>query len=164
MSKLNSVNSISPNSVQGNVTGRTVVAVSSLVIIAINSYILNYLLNLEKSECECSDNWQRDYIKYYSVVAITVSSILLVLMALGLRHPRALNNLLSVVSYLLKFFTLINIFVLYNYSRNLVLKNCNCSENTARTFMKYYSMLIIGILVLAIFISILMGVVIRASA
>tara|TARA_Y100000590_G_C15225357_1_gene827891 strand:+ start:189 stop:656 length:468 start_codon:yes stop_codon:yes gene_type:complete len=155
---------MSPNSVQGNVTGRTLIAVSSLVIIAINSYILNYLLNLEKSECECSDNWQRNYIKYYSVVAITVSSILLVLMALGLRLPRALNNLLSVVSYLLKFFTLINIFVLYNYSRNLVLKNCNCSENTARTFMKYYSMLIIGILVLAIFISILMGVVIRASA
>ncbi len=164
MSKFNSVNSMSPNSVQGNVTGRTLIAVSSLVIIAINSYILNYLLNLEKSECECSDNWQRNYIKYYSVVAITVSSILLVLMALGLRLPRALNNLLSVVSYLLKFFTLINIFVLYNYSRNLVLKNCNCSENTARTFMKYYSMLIIGILVLAIFISILMGVVIRASA
>ena len=94
MAKLSSVRSMSPNSIQGNSTARGLVVVSSLVTVAINAYILNYLLNLEKSECECSDNWQRDYIKYYSVVAITVASILVLLMASGFKLPRVLNNLL----------------------------------------------------------------------
>jgi hypothetical protein len=164
MAKVSSVRSMSPNSIQGNSTARGLVVVSSLVTVAINAYILNYLLNLEKSECECSDNWQRDYIKYYSVVAITVASILVLLMASGFKLPRALNNLLSVVSYLLRFFTLINVFVLYNYSTNLVLKDCKCSENTARTFMKYYSMVVIGLMVLAILVTILAEVMFRASA
>ena len=164
MAQVSSVRSMSPNSIQRSGMARGVVVVSSLITVAINAYILNYLLNLEKSECECSDNWQRDYIKYYSVVAITVASILILLMASGLRLPRVLNNLLSVVSYLLRFFTLINVFVLYNYSRNLVLKDCKCSENTARTFMKYYSMIVIGLMVLAILISILAEVMLRATA
>ena len=90
MAKVSSVRSMSPNSIQRSGMARGVVVVSSLITVAINAYILNYLLNLEKSECECSDNWQRDYIKYYSVVAITVASILILLMASGLRLPRIL--------------------------------------------------------------------------
>jgi len=153
--------SISPNAMK-NVTSAFVV-LSSLVVIAINGYILNYLLNLEKSECECSAGWQRDFIKYYSVVSITVSSIMILLVLSGLKLTVPLKKLLNVVSYILRILTLVNLFVLYHYSTNLVLKNCNCSANTARGFMKCYSMIIIGVFALAIIFTIVAQLVIHLS-
>ena len=166
MSKLSSqrsspLPSISPNAMK-NVTSAFVV-LSSLVVIAINGYILNYLLNLEKSECECSASWQRDFIKYYSVVSITVSSIMILLVLSGLKLPVPLKKLLNVVSYILRILTLVNLFVLYHYSTNLVLKNCNCSADTARGFMKCYSMIIIGVFALAIIFTIVAQLVIHLS-
>ena len=166
MSKLSSqksspLASLAPNAMK-NVTNAFIV-LSSLVVIAINGYILNYVLNLEKVKCECSANWQRDFIKYYSIVSITISSIMILLVLSGLKLPVLLKKLLNVVGYILRILTLVNLFVLYTYSTNLVLKNCNCSEDTARGFMKCYSMIIIGIFALAIIFTIVAQLVIQLS-
>jgi len=122
----------------------------SLITITINAYLLHYVLNLEKEKCECSKHWHRDYIKYFSIAAIVVSSLMVILVVSGLRLNSGVAAFLRVIRFLLGLATLVNIFVLYNYSTGLIEKECECSENTARTFMKYYSILLIAVLIISI--------------
>jgi hypothetical protein len=137
---------------------------SSLVAIAVNAYLLNYVLTLEKEKCECSKDWQREYIKYFSIAAIVVSSVLIIVVLSGAKLNRGLNNFLNVVRFLLGLASLVNIFVLYNYSTNLIKENCECSNSPARVFAKYYSMIIVGLIVLALLISIISSIVRMAKA
>tara|TARA_B100000131_G_C17958771_1_gene549520 strand:+ start:218 stop:694 length:477 start_codon:yes stop_codon:yes gene_type:complete len=122
----------------------------SLVTIAINAYLLHYVLNLEKEKCECSKHWHRDYIKYFSIAAIAVSSLTIILVVSGLKLNRGFIAFMRVIRFLLGLATLVNMFVLYNYSTGLIEKECECSENTARTVMKYYSILLIAVLIISI--------------
>ena len=59
--------------------------ISSLIAIAINAYLLDYILRLEKRDCECSNHWQRDYIKYFSIVIIVISVLMIILALSGVR-------------------------------------------------------------------------------
>lgn len=131
--------------------------VSSLIAIAINAYLLDYILRLEKRDCECSDHWQRDYIKYFSIVIIVISVLMIILALSGVRVRGPLAGLLQFVRMVVGFASLFNVFVLYNYSTGLNRKDCDCSANTARTFMQYYSTILIGLIILAVFVGIIMS-------
>ena len=71
--------------------------ISSLIAIAINAYLLDYILRLEKRDCECSNHWQRDYIKYFSIVIIVISVLMIILALSGVRARGALAGLLQFV-------------------------------------------------------------------
>ena len=46
------------------------IQISSFIKILLFSLFLTYVLKLEKKNCECSEGWERKYIKYYSIAVI----------------------------------------------------------------------------------------------
>lgn len=152
--------SSSPRSSSRESSMRTGAAIlSSLFVIAINAYLLNYVLKLEEINCECAKDWQHKYIKVFSSVVIAVSSLMILLNLTGVTMSGGVKSLFNVFMYFLSFASLINIFVLYNYSTGLVAKECECSAGNARTFMTYYSMVLLFLLLLMVGVSIIMGAV-----
>ena len=123
-------------------------------VIAINAYLLNYINNLEKENCECSKHWQRDYIKYFSMVAIILSVLMIITSLSGLVVRGPLAGLLHFLRSILGIASLVNIFVLFHYSTGLRNKDCECSEDTARTFMTFYylSILVVVVVLLSMLI------------
>ena len=39
--------------------------ITLLLVIIFNLFVYNYVLNLERTNCDCSSDWRRDFIKYY---------------------------------------------------------------------------------------------------
>ena len=117
--------------------------ISNIIIIAVYSIFLYYILDLESKGCACSADWKRDYIKCYSI---------LVLMFYGLEIIKPsilLNSRLSV--FLLVFFGLLFMFSTVKFISELRNKNCNCSNNWKRSFMETYMYVAISILGLGLF-------------
>lgn len=123
-----------------------------LIVLLINILIVNYVRKLEQVTCECSNEWKRDYIKLYSLITIIITS-LICLIPLFLHIANIDYNLQSVMSntpftimgYLYTFFGLINVYALFTYSQKIVLGSCECSKSWERTFIYYYSMLIMSL-------------------
>jgi hypothetical protein len=125
-----------------------------LIVLLINVLIINYVRKLEQVSCECSENWKRDYIKYYSLVTVILTSVIcLIPLFLQLTNIKydvqsvLSNPFVSVISYLYTIFGLVNIYALFTYSQNIVLSRCDCSHSWERTFIYYYSMLVMSLYV-----------------
>jgi hypothetical protein len=80
------------------------VAVPAVVGLAFQAIVLSWIFKLER-QCNCSKDWRRDFIKYYSFtgVAVLLAAFAkfrlppVVMMTIGLA---ALVNLYSVLSYI----------------------------------------------------------------
>ena len=78
--------------------------VPAVVGLALQSIVLSWIFKLE-SQCNCSKDWRRDFIKYYSFTGVAVLLVTLakfrlppvVMMTIGLA---GLVNLYSVLSYI----------------------------------------------------------------
>ncbi len=120
-----------------------------LTVLLVNVLIINYVRKLERISCECSENWKRDYIKYYSLITIILTSLICIipilfqLLKINYKIEEVLkNNILSIVSTLYTLFGLVNVYCLFTYSQKIVLGDCDCSSSWERTFIYYYSMLV----------------------
>ena len=108
-----------------------------LLVIVFHLFVYNYVLNLERTRCDCSDNWQREFIKYYSLVALVISASLFItgLSGSNVRLPIVFSSLFSL-------FGLINAFVIF-YTKNPMDAGsaCDCSGGRVRTAIHYLSAL-----------------------
>ena len=50
-------------------------------------------------------------------------------------------------SYLYTVFGIVNVYALFTYSQQVVLSRCDCSHSLERTFIYYYSMLVMSLYV-----------------
>ena len=124
------------------------------LFIVFYTYILKYINDLNVQKCECSENWKRDFIKYFSMAAIGVIVLLLVLLFINrlATLPRALITLSNVLRgvYVIAFIVFLG--VLFSYTRNLsnCETGCKCSEDKMRTIMQYFSAIMGGWILFAI--------------
>ena len=125
-----------------------------LIVLLVNILIVNYVRKLERVSCDCSQNWKRDYIKYYSLVTVIVTVfIALIPLFLQLANVKynvtkfLSNKFVVLISYLYTLFGIANVYALFTYSQQIVLSRCDCSHSWERTFMYYYSMLIMSLYV-----------------
>ena len=113
-----------------------------IVNLIIASTILYYVFQLEKlSNCDCSQDWRRQYVKYYFVFIVL---LMLVSLFTGIRiKNKAILVFLQVI-------LLIQILALFTYIRKLQ-KECKCAtELDLYLFAKYYSWLQMIILVFGV--------------
>ena len=125
-----------------------------LIVLLVNILIVNYVRKLERVTCDCSQNWKRDYVKYYSLVTVILTvSIALVPLFLQLSNVKynvtkfLANKFVVLISYLYTFFGIINVYSLFTYSQEIILSRCDCSHSWERTFIYYYSMLVMSLYV-----------------
>ena len=114
-----------------------------LMTLAIQGIFLNFVLKLERKQCECSRDIRRDIIKHYSVVLIALS---LLMVFVPKNAPLLVNYVLPLAGLL----NLVYIGVVVSYVHNLVNKKCECSGTWGRDVMYYYSLLILAIMLLSL--------------
>ena len=123
-----------------------------LIVLLINILILNYVIKLEKITCECSDNWKRDYIKYYAIVTLLLTLVICVIPVMNMILNKKMNmkSILStpvsrVISSIYGVAGIVNVYALFSYSQNVILSQCDCSKSWERMFIYYYSMVIMSL-------------------
>ena len=135
----------------------SVMTLVTALLIVFYSYILKYINNLNVKKCECSENWKRDFIKYFSMAAIGVLVVLLVLVfveRLSKAHQglKVFANVLNGV-YFVAFLVFLG--VLFTYTRNLSKTKCECSEDKMRTIMYNFSAILGGLYVLVVLLTLI---------
>jgi hypothetical protein len=105
--------------------------------------IIYYLKNLETIGCKCALNYKRDYIFYYTCVALAIgiSSILF-----GTFAPFQMFMMIILIPYFIA--GIVNLFMTISYIDEMKKINCNCSESIFRTLM--YILAILNICILAL--------------
>lgn len=123
-----------------------------VIVLLINVLIVNYIRKLEKITCNCSEDWRRNFIKVYSIVTICVTTLFIALPMLG--HVTGcgpdLQKILTnpVTRFVINIYAMIgivNIVALFTYSQKIVINSCECSESWERTFIYYYSMVVMSV-------------------
>ena len=110
--------------------------VPRLIVILVNILILVYVVNLEKNKCECSSDWKRDFIKYFTIILIVLNVVVLFVPQIKKSKNKALLLLLG----LLALVNLFNIAILLVYYVELNEKQrtgCECSINWKRHIMLF---------------------------
>ena len=111
-----------------------------LISALINILIFNYIYKLEKSKCNCSSDWKRKYIKYYSLITIFICIILI-----GNIIPNMASSQLQLLSHIYFVFGLVNVYALFKFSQKLVIEKCECSDSWERIYVYFYSMVIMSL-------------------
>jgi len=123
-----------------------------LMTLLIQGIFLNFVVKLERKQCECSRDIRRDIIKYYSVVLIVLSLLMIVV-------PKNSPLLVKYVLPLAGLLNLVYIGVVVSYVHKLVNKKCECSGTWGRDVMYYYSLLILAVMLITL-VTIVGGIVI----
>lgn len=123
-----------------------------VIILLVNLLIINYTKKLEKITCKCSEDWRRTFIKVYSMITILITTLFIGLPLLGNITgcgPELKTILVNPVSRLIinvyALVGIVNIVSLFTYSQKIVINSCDCSESWERTFIYYYSMVVMSI-------------------
>ena len=116
-----------------------------LIVVLINIIIFNFIYKLEKNKCDCGNKYKKDFIKYYTLLTIFIG-ILFIIGGLKV-FTHSILKLLSTIYSLLG---LVNIYLLFRLTQNLVIKKCTCSDTPDRTFVYYYSMVVMSVYVILI--------------
>ena len=113
-----------------------------LITVLANIIILYFIFNLKAMKDNCSDSFYREYIFYYSILHIFLTSLMF-LAPLFFDSRKALSTFLKLV---LGLGMLGNVYCLYKYSQYL--KKCNLESESMRKFMELYSYFYMALLVL----------------
>ena len=117
-----------------------------VAVIAANSFLLYYVVDMEKRQCNCSDSWLRDYIKIFSSLLIAFMVVSLVVPNLQdiLKKTALKNQLFALLLVVWNLFALgyLGVLLTYYYKLNQD-PNCDCSENWKR-YVLLYPILILG--------------------
>lgn len=130
-----------------------IAGIIDIIIIIINVFALMWIHHLEAVSCTCSENWKRDYIKYF-LYAFFVMLILRILVFLFTGQSILRQNmLLTSIMFLYYAFSIVNIFVSIIYISELKNTNCTCSEDVRREVYFYYNIVrlaLFGIMILLV--------------
>ena len=113
-------------------------------IFCANLYILTYIYLLKKNYCECSEDWRRDFIYYYSLVYIFTVVTFIIYPELFYQNFMFAVALKIIMGLLL----LVNIYCLYTYPDMLSNEEkCKCAENPVTKFMKIFSIFYVVVMI-----------------
>jgi hypothetical protein len=90
------------------------------------SVVLYYFIDLEKKNCSCSNVWQSVYMKYYCIYVLIIWSLSWFI--------RNFNSKFSLINLLL---LLISTCILASYL--VIVKRCNCANNSNKEIVKTWN-------------------------
>ena len=174
-----------------NTNGYTFVGIISIIllsaILAININAFLWISKLEKINCECSNNYMRNYIKYflYFMIPIIIIQLCLAILFTIIVFYMNMNNITSIsklynlnyisykaisflmyiVFYIGILFTIcyiINVCFVIIYINKLKESNCECSEDIRREVYWIYNIIMASIYCISI-IQILISIILAVS-
>jgi len=139
--------------------------------IGISAMALTWIDKLEKIACKCSEDFKRDYIKYFLYVYVIILALayfntLLVVFEWNGKLHKILQKLLRVLIFFVPIALLLNSIFSIIYIHQLKEVNCKCSEDVRREIYYIVNWIHIGFIALQILIGIfaaIFGVIIAKS-
>jgi hypothetical protein len=120
-----------------------------LAILFLFIYFFVYIYKLEKVDCGCSEDWRRNFLKYYFAVIIGLVVIsMFITPFVGKIIP---ENYYFIIKIIITIINITYIFITFQYIRKLKEEKCKCSEGQARTALEFFNyMQIILVVILLI--------------
>jgi hypothetical protein len=141
-----------------------------IIILLININASIWIAKLEKINCACSDNFMRNYIKYFLFVMIPIIIIQIcvaIYVYFNVSYVKSANisaTILMIIVFL-KFvfgiFYIINICIAIIYINRLKELNCECSEDIRREVYWIYNIILAAILCIFILMLIVLVLIVR---
>jgi len=140
-----------------------------LLVLIVNSFVIYFITELDKKECDCSQNKNKNiekrYIKYYAILTLGVVTLYYIIpYILNVGGKSVMNANLNLAKFLVSnpvkiilelylICGLVNICLIFNLTKNMKDAKCGCDDTFKRKFLFYYSLVIIAIYVLSFIIS-----------
>ena len=86
---------------------------------------LNWIWKLEKSDCKCSVNWRRTYMKWFYIASILFQAAILIKNRTIIKYLAVPISMAS-IGYL---------YVTLTYVHNLMSESCDCTSGQHRTVL-----------------------------
>jgi hypothetical protein len=137
---------------KGSVEPSIVPIILLIVILLININASIWITKLEKINCACSENFMRNYIKYFLYVMIPV--VILQLLVGIYSYANNLNSItvpinmlmfIGFLQFIFGIFYIVNIVVAIVYINKLKELNCECSEDVRREVYWIYNIILASI-------------------
>ena len=111
----------------------------TIMSLAINAYMLWYILNLERNNCKCSITSHSKFIKYYAIVSIVCNVSLFLLFLSDSRHYTRYETI-----YLMFFVpaSIIHAYMVYKYVQEVDIESCECQSKLERWVLYLLSLVI----------------------
>jgi hypothetical protein len=132
-----------------------IAGIIDVIVIIINVFALMWIYHLEEIACKCSENWKRDYIKYFLYVFFAMVIFRMIAILFTGRSLLRQNMLLTSIMFLYYGFSIANMFIAIIYINELKSINCECSEDIRREVYFYYN--IVRLALFGIMILLLLG-------
>lgn len=133
-----------------------IVIVLLITVIVINIMALQWIYKLEEISCKCSEDWKRDYIKYYLIVYFVIITINFLLLLL---NGNNINSYIVGFTFIFSIFTFINTVMSVIYINQLKEIKCNCSEDIRREIYYYYNIINIALFAISFILNIILVIV-----
>lgn len=118
-------------------------------VIVIYSITLRWIDKLEKTKCKCSEDYKRDYIKYYLYVYLALVGLNILFMIFfsnaNSKILKSFKPLIMAKKYIMPIFTIINMVFSIMYITKLKELDCKCSEDIIREVYYYWNIIMIAI-------------------
>ena len=141
-----------------------------IIILLININASIWIAKLEKINCACSDNFMRNYIKYFLFVMIPIIIIQIcvaIYVYFNVSYVKSANISATIlmIFVFLKFvfgiFYIINICIAIIYINRLKELNCECSEDIRREVYWIYNIILAAILCIYVLMLIVLVLIVR---
>jgi hypothetical protein len=111
----------------------------AIISIAFWAVALVWVTRLEKKACACSQDWRRDYMKYYFIAAILYQFLLLS------KNAKFLN----IVAPIMALASVVYLYAIVTYVVHQKKRACHCSESSERMILFVFSLLQIATIAFA---------------
>ena len=130
---------------------RLISVILTLFILGISVMALSWINKLEETLCKCSEDYKRDYIKYYLYVYILF--LLLTIAFAYVKLGKTAKKIMNFVNVIMIIGLILNTIFAIMYINDL--RNCKCSEDIRRDIYYYLNIIYISFVALGASISIL---------
>ena len=124
--------------------------ISLLVNVLINWVTISWIQKLDRTKCECSEDWKKSGLEYWAYFSTFMSIITFMLNILfyfvyntQFKHNRYLLGMLSVFSFMNTVGTLL-------YINNLKSIDCKCSEDMKREILYIFNWIKVAFMIIAL--------------
>jgi len=119
-----------------------------LALICLFVMFFLYIRDLEQEKCACSDDWKRDYIKYFTAFMILTNTV-------SIFYPNFKQKIFGRLNLVLGLLGIAYVFIIITWINSLDKEKCKCSKGCVRCAMKFYAYFLLVLLLVMLVMSII---------
>ena len=129
-----------------------------IVLALVYVYFMFYIYMLEKQGCKCSEDWRRDFIKYYLGFMIFMLLFSAFFVTYAKSKLKISKKVLASIDLVVILLNIVSFIIVFQYIHKLKTESCICSEGAPRTAMEFLNYFNIASVMISIIIIIVFAI------